>query len=118
MSAMRKLLIWLPLALIAVILVTFIVANRHAVDLVLLPGATALSVPLYLVFFLGIFAGLALAALFQIVSRLRSGFRERRHQREVNTLKAQVSELEEAMVADSDGTPPTAISAQTALAKD
>lgn len=102
---MKRLLIWLSILLLGAVLVTFIVANRHPVSLWPLPDN--IQVPLYLVFFLGIFSGIGLAALFAAIRSVQTSLRDARHRRELANLETQVQDLEAELDArrpeDEDG---------------
>ncbi len=89
---MKRLLIWLSVLLLGAVLVAFIVANRHPVSLWPLPEN--IQVPLYLVFFLGIFAGIGFAALFAAIRSIQTSLRDARHRRELANLETQVQDLE------------------------
>lgn len=89
---MKRLATWFILFLLGAVLIAFIVANRHPVSLWPLPDD--IQVPLYLVFFLGIFAGIALAALFAAIRSIQTSLRDARHRRELASLATQVQDLE------------------------
>ena len=105
---MIKTLRYLFLALVALCLVIFALANRTGVPVRLLPDDLAafagidwgLSVPVWLVFFTGLLAGLVLGFIWEWL-------REHRHRAAARTGRKQVAQLERelAVMKDSTGLP-------------
>ncbi|MFC4349208.1 lipopolysaccharide assembly protein LapA domain-containing protein [Kordiimonas lipolytica] len=91
-SLIRR-IFWFALALL---LILFSVSNRQHVVLALEPfGALSVSVPLYLVLFLGIFVGLLIAGGVTGWLRLKGFARRRKAERRAGYLEDQVSALSE-----------------------
>lgn len=64
-------------AAVALVILYFSITNRHLVPVYLLPGYDSLPLPLYLIFFFGVFTGLITASLVTGWLRLK-GFTARR----------------------------------------
>lgn len=79
----------------ALVIITLSVFNRQAVDLVWSMNGDALTVPLYLVLFLGIFVGLITVVLTTSWKRLKSFTSKRQADRRVEALEQQVANLSE-----------------------
>lgn len=105
---MMKTLRYLLMALVALCLITFALANRAGVEVRLLPDDLAaltrvnlgLTVPVWLVFIAGLLAGLVLGFVWEWL-------REHRHRAAARTGKRQVQRLERelAVMKDSTGLP-------------
>jgi uncharacterized integral membrane protein len=93
----------LALFLLAAVVVLFIVANRGIVEVNLWPLPYLVDLPLYLVFFIGLFAGILLAGAIGMVRRARSFARARRAEKEARRLQTEVDALEQEL--DADGGP-------------
>ncbi len=102
---MIKTLRYAFLALVAICLVTLALANRDAVSVRLLPSDLAalvgvhwgLSVPVWLVFFGGVIAGLVLGFIWEWL-------REHRHRAEASAGKRKVKKLEHELAAVKETT--------------
>ena len=81
--------------------VLFIVANRGAVTVSLWPLPYLVDLPLYLVFFIGLFTGLVLAGVIGVIKRARSFTRARRAEKQAQRLQAEVDSLEQELDAGS-----------------
>ena len=110
MRQLRRLLTLLT----ALILVVFSVMNRHDIAFVWAPDQTAITIPLYLVFFAGIFFGLLAAAFATSWLRLKAFTRARAAERRATTLDSERAALheevttlkaEERHLAQSDAAP-------------
>ncbi len=98
--------------------VLFIVANRGAVTVSLWPLPYLVDLPLYLVFFIGLFTGLVLAGVIGVVRRARSFTRARRAEKQAQRLQAEVDSLEQELDAGSmPGGEPGNVDATTAIPK-
>lgn len=104
---MKRFFTNLTLFLFAAVVVLFIVANRGAVTVSLWPLPYLVDLPLYLVFFIGLFAGILLAGVIGMVRRARSFARARRAEKEARRLQTEVDALEQELDAGSpsDGEP-------------
>lgn len=98
-----RLTLWI---LFSVFIIALAVLNRHTVDVWLLPGST-LPLPLFLVFFAGIFVGLIAAALVTGWLRLKSFTSKRQAERserrtlgELDTVKNQLAEERQRHMSD------------------
>ncbi len=100
---MKNLFTNLALVLLAAVVVLFIVANRGAVTVSLWPLPYLVDLPLYLVFFIGLFTGLVLAGVIGVVRRARSFARARRAEKQAQRLQAEVESLEQEL--DAGGVP-------------
>lgn len=98
---MKKLFTNLALVFLAAVVVLFIVANRGAVTVSLWPLPYLVDLPLYLVFFIGLFTGLVLAGVIGMVRRARSFARARRAEKQAQRLQATVDSLERELDAGS-----------------
>ena len=98
---MKKLFTNLALGLLAVVAVLFIVANRESVNISFWPLPYYKAMPLYLVFFIGLFTGLVLAGVIGVVRRARSFARARRTEKQAQRLQAEVESLEQELDAGS-----------------
>lgn len=98
---MKKLFTNLALVLSAAVVVLFIVANRGAVTVSLWPLPYLVDLPLYLVFFIGLFTGLVLAGVIGVIKRARSFTRARRAEKQAQRLQAEVDSLEQELDAGS-----------------
>lgn len=92
-----KRLVWL---LLAVALVVFSVENRHGVALNLPYTLYSFEVPLFALFFLGLFSGLALATVALGWSRLKTFVAKRQAEREAGHLKARLKIQEDSAAKD------------------
>lgn len=81
--------------LFALVIITLSVFNRQTVELVWSMGGDSLSVPLYLVLFLGIFVGLVTVVLTTSWKRLKNFASKRQADRRVVALEQQVANLNE-----------------------
>ncbi len=98
---MKRFFTNLTLFLFAAVVVLFIVANRGAVTVSLWPLPYLVDLPLYLVFFIGLFAGILLAGVIGMVRRARSFARARRAEKEARRLQTEVDALEQELDAGS-----------------
>ena len=73
------------------------VANRHGVVVDLWPFNLNLSLPLYLVFFAGLFLGLLLAWIIMLYRRLQAASEIHSARRESVRLRSQLMDLEKAL---------------------
>jgi len=94
---MKKFIMALPIWLVALILVIFIVSNRHVVEVSFYPSTSFLPMPLYLVFFLGLFLGLMLAGFILLLRRVNAATKIYKAKRENARLKSKVVDMEKAM---------------------
>jgi uncharacterized integral membrane protein len=94
---MRKFVMALPIWLVAVALVFFVVSNRHATMVNFYPFTSSLEMPLYLVFFMGLFLGLALAGFIVLFRRVNAATKIYLAKRENTRLRSKVVDLEKAM---------------------
>ncbi|WP_374762983.1 hypothetical protein [Yunchengibacter salinarum] len=90
-TVMMRRLGWLVLG---VALVAFSVVNREAVPLAI-PFVGSLAVPLFLIFYAGIFFGLLVAGLITGWLRLKGFTRRRQAERRARHLEKQVGDLSE-----------------------
>lgn len=81
--------------------VLFIVANRESVNVSFWPLPYYKPMPLYLVFFIGLFTGLVLAGVIGLIKRARSFTRARRAEKQAQRLQAEVDSLEQELDAGS-----------------
>lgn len=96
----------LALVIVAAVVVLFIVANRGKVEISLWPLPYLVDLPLYLVFFIGLFAGMVLAGAIGVIRRARSFARARRAEKESRRLQAEVDSLEQELDAGAPGSSP------------
>lgn len=94
---MKKFILALPLWLMALVLVFFVVANRHAVIVDLYPLSFSAEIPLYLVFFIGLFFGLLLSGFILLLRRVSAATDIYLAKRENARLKSKVVDMENAM---------------------
>lgn len=76
----------ISLLFLALVLIVFSVANRHVVPVDLWPFSSGEDMPLFVVFFIGIFVGLILAGVLL-------AFRGVRHYTEMRSAKAETARL-------------------------
>ncbi len=100
---MKNFLTNISLVIVAVVVVLFIVANRGKVEISLWPLPYLVDLPLYLVFFIGLFAGMVLAGAIGVIRRARSFARTRRAEKESRRLQAEVDSLEQELDAGAPG---------------
>lgn len=100
---MKRFLSNLALIILATIVVLFIVANRGTVTVSLWPLPFEVDLGLYLVFFIGLFAGIGLTLVVVSVKRARSFARARRAEKETRRLQTEVDSLEQEL--DAGATP-------------
>jgi len=79
----------------ALVIITLSVFNRQAVGLVWSMSGDSITVPLYLVLFLGIFVGLITVVLTTSWKRLKNFTSKRQADRRVEALEQQVADLSE-----------------------
>jgi len=91
---MRRLLASLASLALALVLITFAVANRSFVAVVLPTTEIAVEIPLYFVFFAGALFGVLLAGLVTLWPRLRGLHRARKAERRAAAADQRISELE------------------------
>lgn len=84
----------LALLFLSFVLVVFALVNRVAVKVSLWPFPYEAQLPLFVVFFLGIFFGLALASLLLAVKSISYYFDKRRVKKEMSELSKQLNTLE------------------------
>jgi len=84
----------LPIFLISVVVVVLMVANRNSVILSLNPLQYELVVPLYLVFFMGLFFGLILSTILLLTRKLQTQVNLHRANKENIRLRKQLIALE------------------------
>lgn len=84
----------LALVLLAVVLIVFALKNRMAVTVSLWPFPYEADLPLFVVFFFGIFFGLALASLLLAAKSISYYFDKRRVKKEMSELSKQLNALE------------------------
>lgn len=84
----------LPLFILALVLIIFAVTNRQAVVVTLWPLPYEAEMPAFLVFFLGLFAGLALAGVLLAFKGVRHYFELRKTRKEQKGLSSKVDTLE------------------------
>ncbi len=81
--------------ILAAVVVLFIVANRESVNVSFWPLPYYKPMPLYLVFFIGLFVGMALAGAIGVIKRARSFARARRAEKQAQKLQTEVDSLEQ-----------------------
>ena len=85
----------LPLLILSLVLIIFAVANRQSVNLSLWPFPAEIpDVPLFFVFFGGIFVGMALAGLITAYRGVRHFSEMRNAKKETSRLATEVDDLE------------------------
>lgn len=85
----------LPFWILVVVLVIFSVANRGLVTVTFFPFAFESELPLYLVFFGGIFLGFLMAGLIMLWRSAASGVERHRSARHKTKLEGQLAAYEE-----------------------
>lgn len=85
----------LPLMVLALVLIVFAVTNRQGVVVTLWPLPFEAEMPVFLVFFLGLFAGLALAGVLLAFKGVRHYFELRKTRKEQKGLSSKVDTLEQ-----------------------
>ena len=120
---MKSFLKSLPIFLIGIVVVTLMVANREGVIVSLAPLDYEMFVPLYLVFFGGLFFGLLLGGMVLITRKLQAQVNLHRANKANIRLREQIVDLEgelekksNAFLAASD--PSDVEKNQRALAKE
>lgn len=94
---MKKFIMALPIWVVALLLVLFVVSNRHAVSVSLYPTNLSLDVPLYLVFFMGLFLGLLLSGFVLMLRRVNAATKIYLANKENARLKSKVVDMEKAL---------------------
>lgn len=94
---MKKFILALPLWLMAIVLVFFVVSNRHTVIIDLSPLNLSAELPLYLVFFSGIFFGIFLAGFILLLRRMSNATDMYMAKRENARLHSKVVDMEKSM---------------------
>ena len=89
MLVLRRLITFI----IALVIIILSVMNRHDISLMWAPGKPAISLPLYFVFFAGIFFGLLAAAYATSWLRLKAFTRARAAERRANDLESERATL-------------------------
>lgn len=79
--------------IIALVIIVFSVLNRHDIAFFWSPDQTAINLPLYLIFFAGIFFGLLAAAYATSWLRLKAFARARTAERRVSSLENEIAAL-------------------------
>lgn len=85
--------------LVAIIIIAFSVMNRHDITLLWAPGEPAIVLPLYIIFFAGIFFGLIAAAYATSWLRLKAFTRARAAERKAGGLESERTALHEEVTA-------------------
>lgn len=93
---MKKFIMALPIWALAIVLVFFVVSNRHTVTVSLFPMEMFIDTPLYMVFFFGLFLGLFLAGFILLVRRVNAATNIYMAKRENSRLRSKVVDLEKA----------------------
>lgn len=83
------------LLLLMVVLVTFAVANRETIGISLWPFPLEAEMPLFFVFFFGIFIGIALAGIFVAFKGAKHYVEMRSAKKETSKLSGEVDSLEQ-----------------------
>lgn len=94
---MKKFIMALPIWVVAIVLVFFVVSNRHAVSVNLYPLSSSLEMPLYLVFFMGLMLGLILAGFVLLLRRVNAATKIYMAKRENARLRSKVVDMEKAL---------------------
>ncbi|MCK5040756.1 MAG: LapA family protein [Sphingomonadales bacterium] len=94
---MKKFIMALPIWVVAVALVFFVVSNRHGVVVNLYPLSSSLEMPLYFVFFMGLFLGLILAGFILLLRRVNAATKMYMAKRENARLRSKVVDMEKVM---------------------
>lgn len=87
----------LSFLLIALILVALIVANRHSTTVHFAPLPYDLEMPLYLIFFAGIFLGLFIAGIVTSLKRMGGALERQRLKRQARELSQEKTVLQDAL---------------------
>ncbi|HXV73099.1 MAG TPA: lipopolysaccharide assembly protein LapA domain-containing protein [Sphingomonadales bacterium] len=82
------------LGLLAAVLIVFALVNRGAVTVSLWPFPYEAELPLFVVFFLGLFVGLALAGLLLAMKSVRHHFAMRKTAKEKSEISGRLASLE------------------------
>jgi len=93
---MKRLIIFLIILLLALAVVPMVVANRHDVVVHIAALSVDVSLPLYLVFFVGLLAGVVLMGVVASSSRVKARLHALKAEREVKQLAARLRGYEEA----------------------
>ncbi len=114
----------LPFWILVALLVIFSVSNRGLVSVIFFPFAFESEMPLYLVFFGGLFLGFLMAGLIVLWRSAASGVERHRSARQKAALEGKLAAYEEeagsqplANSTETDGRSAKDVAAQSPLAK-
>lgn len=91
---MKKFILALPFWALSVILIFFVVSNRQIISISLYPLEYELELPIYFVFFAGLFFGLIVAGILLLYRRVKAATTLYRVKRENERLQTKIIDIE------------------------